>query len=354
MVLRDHRRFSSNRRKAATYFPDPLGDELISLLSLDPPDHTRLRSLVNKAFTPRRIESLRPRIEQTVDDLLGAVNDASPFDIIQTLAYPLPVIVIAAMLGIPPEDRDRFKVWSDDLARTLEPTMSAREGQRAVQSVRELKSYFSTIIDERRRQPRSDLISDLVAVEIEGDKLSHDELLALLILLLVAGNETTTNLIGNGLLALLRHPQQFQRLRENPALIDSAVEELLRYDSPVQTDSRIALTDIVIRGRQIKKGDVLLLLIGAANRDPDMFANPDQLDIARSENSYISFGRGIHHCLGAPLALLEGQIAFRKLIEHFADIRIAATPRFRDHVVLRGLRSLWVEVARVKTPASHT
>ena len=345
-VLRDHRRFGKNDVDDEGRPVAPTDGEVRSMLYLDPPDHTRLRSLVSKAFTPRSIEAMRLHIEQTVDGLLDEVENSESFDVIETLAHPLPVIVIAEMLGVPTEDREKFKAWSDDIALTVEIGRTEQERMRALKSRDELWEYFGAIIEERRREPKSDLISALNAAEDEGDKLSREEMLATLVLLLVAGNETSRNLIGNGLLALLRHPDQMERLRSNPDLIEPAVEELLRFDSPVQMDSRKVLEDMAFGGKQLSKGETLLLLIGAANRDPDVFADPDRVVLGRADTSHISFGRGIHHCLGAPLARAEGQIVLRKLLERYSDIKPVGKPRFRDFVVLRGLTSLRVKVKR--------
>lgn len=342
-VLRDHRRFANDprhhaRSRGRASPPALEGDP--SLLSLDPPDHTRLRSLVSKAFTPHAIEALEPRIRSIMQRLLDAI-DSTGFDLMETVAYPLPVIVIAELLGIPPQDRVQFKIWSDHRARAIEPTMSASERDLARRAADELDVYFLGIINQRRQEPRNDLISALVSAEEAGDTLSEREMIVMLRLLLIAGNETTTNLIGNGMLALLQHPEQLQRLREHPEIMPSAIQELLRYDSPVQTDVRYASTDYDLDGRLIAPGQALFLLIGAANRDPEVFTAPERLDLTRHEASPISFGRGIHHCLGAPLARLEGRIAFEALLERFTDFRLRADrPAFKDTVILRGLREL--------------
>jgi cytochrome P450 len=311
------------------------------MLFSDPPDHTRLRALVNKAFIPQAIEALKSRIRAIAEELLDQVQDPAGFDVIETIAYPLPVIVMAELLGVPTRDRAQFKVWSDQRARLLEPTITASEIQVAIQAGREFDAYFMDVINARRKEPRDDLISTLVAVEEAGDKLTQGELLVMLRLLLIAGNETTTNLIGNGLLALLRHPDQLQALRDDPGRMPAAVEELVRYDGPVQVDGRTAMEDMEIKGRHIQKGQSIVVLIGSANHDPDVFRNPERLDITRKEASHIAFGRGIHHCLGAPLARLEGRIAFEAIIERFADIRLLTDhPPFKDNIVLRSLRSL--------------
>lgn len=343
-ILRDHKRFSNDprqRRTSRARRAAVASSDDTNMLFADPPDHTRLRALVSKAFTPQAIEALGPRIERITASLLDAVTPGTPFDVMETIAYPLPVIVIAELLGVPPEDRAQFKVWSDRRARSLEPTITPREREAAAQAAVELDAYFRGIIELRRKEPQDDLISALVAVEEAGDRLSEREMVSMLRLLLVAGNETTTNLIGNGLLALLRHPEQLHMLRENPELMPTAVEELLRYDTPVQVDARTALEELEIGGRHVTPGQGMLLLLGAANHDPEVFDDPEQLDITRTGTSNLSFGRGIHHCLGAPLARLEARIAFGMLLERFAGLElITEQPPFKDNVVLRGLEQL--------------
>ena len=342
-ILRDWQRFSNNGSKAATpgkrtVMPDP---GTPSMLSLDPPDHRRLRSLVSKAFTPRAIDALEPHIRSLMHELLDGIEDLSGFDLMEAVAKPLPVIVIAEMLGVPPEDRARFRGWSDRRARILEPTIGAEEREDAVRAADALDAYFAPIVEERRADPQDDILSGLAQAEEEGDRLDEREMLTMLRLLLIAGNETTVNLIGNGMLALLRHPEQLQRLRDDPSLIPSAVEELLRYDSPVQLDLRRVVEDCDVNGFPVKRGDDIVLLIGGANRDPEQFEDPDGLDVGRSESSHISFGRGIHACIGAPLARLEARIAIEVLLERFSSIRLSGPPpRFRGSIVLRGLESL--------------
>jgi cytochrome P450 len=343
-ILRDHQRFSNDfehrtlsRRRQGQL--NPAVDK--SMLFVDPPDHTRLRSLVSKAFTPKTIETMALRIREIMSALLEQIPDPTSFDLMQAIADPLPVIVIAELLGVPPKDRAQFKVWSDQRARTLEPTITARERDMAAEASKAFMAYFLGIINERRVHPQNDLISALVMAEEQGDKLTEDEMVVMLRLLLVAGNETTTNLIGNGMLALLQHPEQLQLLRRQPELMPSAIEELLRYDAPVQTDIRTALEDVELGGKFIRKGQGLLLLIGSANRDPDIYHDPDGLDLTRRETSHMTFGRGIHHCLGAPLARLEGRVAFEMLLERFEDLHLLTDrPQFKDHVVLRGLQAL--------------
>jgi len=315
-----------------------------AMLGLDPPDHTRLRSLVSKAFTPRAVEALRPRVEQLVDEMVERCAAKGTFDVIREIAYPLPVIIIAEMLGIPPEDREQFKHWSDEMALSVG---MANEGEqrRARDAQRALREYIIPILQERRREPREDLLSALVAAEEDGDKLSLMEVHSTIALILVAGNETTTNLIGNGLLALMRHPDQIDRLRARPDMIGTAVEELLRYDSPVQGTSRHVPEDAEINGHAVRAGEELLLLIGAANRDPEQYKDPDTLDIGRADNKHLSFGNGIHYCLGAPLARIEGPAAIHALVQRFPNIRLATEKLdWGDNIVLRGLRSLPVRV----------
>jgi cytochrome P450 len=335
-VLSDNR-FSVDRdRSGVLRAPVPK-----SMLVSDPPDHTRLRTLVQKAFTPRMVEQLRPRIESIVSELLNRLADrSSEVDLIAELAYPLPVLVIAEMLGVPPEDRATFHGWSAAVAASLDPLISDDRRERAGEAREKLHAYLRGIIAQRRREPRSDLISALVAVEERGDVLTEPELVVMCTLLLIAGHETTVNLIGNGVLALLQNPDQLNRLVAAPELIGTAVEELLRYDSPVQLTGRIATETTVLSGREIAPGDWVLPLLGAANRDPRQFAEPDRLDIARDPNPHVAFGRGIHFCLGAPLARLEGQIAIGGLVRRFPKMQLAGEPVRRDQVTLRGLQVL--------------
>ena len=340
-ILQDHRRFSSGENKLE-YAP------YRTMLDLDPPDHTRLRSLVSKAFTPRSVALLGPRIEEIAAELLDDLADKDSFDLISDFAFPFPVIVIAEMLGIPSEDRDKFNVWSNDIALAVEPILSGEEIVRVERASDEIIEYFESIIEQRRRQPRDDMLSALLAAEEEGDRLTHDELLGTLMLLLVAGNETTRSLIGNGMLALLKNPDQLQRLRENPDLLESAIDEMLRYDSPVQFIIRVVMEDVEFKGKRFRAGQKVLLLVGASNRDPSVFAEPGAMDIGRQEKSHLSFGRGIHYCLGSPLALLEARVAFANLIERFSSIELVSEPEFRDQIVLRGVESLWIRVGRAE------
>jgi cytochrome P450 len=316
----------------------------LSMLDRDPPDHTRLRGLVSKAFTPRVVETLRPRIQQIVDRLLDRAEGTGSMDLIEDFAYPLPVIVICEMLGVPVEDRERFKEWGIDIARGLDAILlppDSEVARRSAAARSALTGYFRGLIAERRASPRADMLSALIAAEEAGDKLSEEELLATCILLLVAGHETTVNLIGNGSLALLRHPDQLRRLREDPGLIAGAVEELLRYDGPVQRTARMPSEDVTIAGRTIAKGEMVMPFIGAADRDPSQFPDPDRLDITRTDNHHIAFGWGIHFCLGAPLARVEGRIAINTLVQRLPKLALATDkPEYRQSLTLRGLTTL--------------
>jgi cytochrome P450 len=316
----------------------------LSMLDRDPPDHTRLRSLVSKAFTPRVVEGLRPRIQKMVDDLITRAEAVGTMDLIEEFAYPIPVNVICAMLGVPVEDHERFKGWSLDIARGLDSVWLPPESEipkRSGAARHAIGDYMRGLIAERRASPRGDLLSALIAAEEAGDKLSEDELIATCILLLIAGHETTVNLIGNGTLALLRHPEELRRLRETPGLIPSAVEELLRYDGPVQRTARITSTEVTIGGRTIPKGEMVMPFIGAADRDPSQFPDPDRLDLGRADNRHIAFGWGIHFCLGAPLARVEGQIAIDTLVRRLPRLTLVDDePEYRQSLTLRGLKAL--------------
>jgi cytochrome P450 len=357
-ILRDHIRFSNDARyrqgvdQAQAAAENPGGP---SILFLDPPDHTRLRALVQQAFIPRALEAMARRIRQIAAQLLDDIPDPTAFELMEALARPLPTIVMAELLGVPTRDLAQFQTWSRQRTRLLEPMRTAREQQLGTQAAHELHAYFHSLIEQRRVEPQDDLISALVAAEASGEKLSHDEVLVMLRLLLVAGNETTTNLIGNGLLALLRHPDQLQVLRSDPDLIASAIDEILRYDSPAQVVARTALQDLEVGGRHVGQGQVIVLLLGSANRDPEVFDRPDHLDITRHGPSSLGFGRGIHHCLGAPLARLEAKIAFETLLERFAEMHLRkADPPFGDNIVFRGLEALPIgaTTARLQRRAS--
>jgi pimeloyl-[acyl-carrier protein] synthase len=318
----------------------------LSMLDRDPPDHTRLRSLVSKAFTPRVVENLRPRIQQIVDRLVARAEAAGSIDLIEEFAYPIPVNVICELLGVPVEDHDQFKGWSLDIARGLDSVMLPPDSEiprRSGAARHAMADYFRRLIAERRASPRADLLSAMIAAEEAGETLTEEELLATCILLLIAGHETTVNLIGNGTLALLRHPDELRRLRQTPGLIVNAVEELLRYDGPVQRTARVPSTDITIGGRTIGKGEMVMPFIGAADRDPAQFPDPDRLDLGRADNRHVAFGWGIHFCLGAPLARVEGQIAIDTLVRRLPKLELVShEPEYRQSLTLRGLKTLEV------------
>lgn len=318
------------------------------MLFRDPPDHTRLRALVSKAFTPRAVEALRPRVTQIVDQLvegmLVQLREGGVVDLVTELALPLPVKVICELLGLPLEYQVRTRQWAEAIARALDPIVSEEEAKASDEAVTGLTGYLASVVEERRRQPGQDLLTRLIQAEDEGGHLSEPELISTVALLFGAGHETTRNLIGNGMLALLNHPDQADRLAREPQLIRGAIEELLRYDSPVQLAGRVAKADLEVGGEPIANGEFLVLLIGAGNRDPAQFPEPDRLDIARPDLRMLSFGGGIHFCLGAMLARMEAQIAFGTLIAKMPSLELATdTLAWRPHTTLRGLDSLPVK-----------
>ena len=315
-----------------------------SMLIMDPPDHTRIRKLVNKAFTPKRIAALRGHIEAIVGELADEAQAKGTFDLIHDVAEPLPAIVIAELLGVPVEDHRRFRQWSSAMINGF-ASPSAEARATGTEAARQIFDYLADIIAARRRAPREDLISAMIAAQEERDALTDAELLATGNLLLLAGHETTTNLIGNGTLALLREPDQWKRLCNERALLPTAIEELLRYDGPVQATVRVALEDVAIDDQVIPEGSLVLVSIGSANHDPDTFEDPDQLDLARDPNPHLAFGFGAHFCLGAPLARLEAQLAFDALTKQFPGLSLVEDrPVYRANPVLRGLTSLEVAV----------
>ena len=317
-----------------------------SMLFRDPPDHTRLRGLVSKAFTPRTIEVMRGHIQEIVDRLIGRALAQGGMDVIEDLAYPLPVTVICEMLGVPVNDHASIRGWSSDIARSLDAIgLPSDQGivDRGRAARRALADYFRALVPERRAKPQPDLLSGLLAAEEQGDKLTEHEVIAMCLLLFIAGHETTVNLIGNGLLALLQHPDQLALVQGDPALVPNAVEELLRFDSPVQRTARMPVTEVEIAGHRIDKGAMVITALGAANRDPAQFTEPDRLDVTRRDVRHISFGYGIHFCLGAPLARVEGQIALGTLLRRAPRLVLAETaPEWRESSVLRGLKRLRV------------
>jgi cytochrome P450 len=340
---------SSNRAPAMQRWVPPGMRQLFeyrsdSMINCDAPKHNRLRLLVNKAFTTRAVEAMTANIQRLVDGFLDAVEPRGRMDVIADLAYPLPVTVIAEMLGVPPEDRDRFKHWSDQLAVTANGNPSGlqpKDYRRIAQCYEELSAYFAEVVARRRAQPRNDLLSALAQAEEAGDRLNESELYANATLLLVAGHETTTNLIGNGTLALLRHPDQWQRLKADPSLVPGAVEELLRYDSPVQFTARVLTEDMEIGGKWLQAGQMAQLVLGSANRDPEQFTDPERLDVGRQDVKHLAFGLGSHYCLGAPLARLEARIVFETLLRRFPNLHLDDTHvEFRDNFNLRGLLEL--------------
>ena len=350
-VLRDAARFSADPYKWEGFqeFLQTQGGGDSPLLRMqtnwmlmkDPPDHTRLRTIVAKAFTPRVAEGMRPRIQAIVNGLLDEVQADGRMDLIADFAYPLPTMVICEMMGVPVEDQEQFKVWTRDLARSLDPIVTPDIIDAATQATISFYAYFRALIAKRRQDLQNDLLSGLIAAEEAGDRLNEEELVATAILLLGAGHETTMNLIGNGTLALLRHPEQRARLQAEPTLVQSAVEEFLRYDGSVQMTARTALVDVELGEKTIPKGQQAIILLGAANRDPEVFPDPDRLDIMRKDNKHIVFSYGIHHCLGAPLARVEAQVAFGTLLRRMPNLQLATEDlAWRETVTLRGLTAL--------------
>ncbi|HJP79533.1 MAG TPA: cytochrome P450 [Pseudonocardiaceae bacterium] len=318
----------------------------VSFLSMDPPDHTRLRRLVSKAFTAKVIAGMRPKIQDIVDELFAAFQADGQVDIVPRLAYPLPVRIITDMLGVPLEDHDRFEDWSRNLVRGLDPMISI--GDPAIlaeidKASQDLAAYFVDLIAKRRNNLGDDLLSKLVLAEEEGDQLTEEELVATCILLLVAGHETTANLIANGVLALLRNPGQLAALRADPSLIDGTVDEILRYDPPVQLTTRVVMRDTTVGPVTVPEGGVLLMLLAAANRDPEAFPDPDRFDITRDARKHLSFAAGAHFCLGAPLARLEASVALTAFAQRLADpVLDEQSLRYRAHMNLRGPEQLIV------------
>jgi cytochrome P450 len=308
----------------------------------DPPLHTRLRGLMTRAFTPRAVEALRPRVQALVDGLLDRVVARGRLDLIRDFAYPLPVAVIGDLIGVPREDGECLKRWSDDLATFVGSAVATPDKYgRAARSLGEMTAYFRALAADRRVRPREDILSALVTAEEHGRLAGEDELVATCTILLFAGHETTTNLIGNGVLALLRHRDQYERWRGDAGLTPTAVEELLRFDGPGQGLVRVAAEDLVLHGRPVRRGDRLFLMINAANRDPRRFPDPDRLDLGRDPNPHLTFGHGLHYCVGAPLARLEAQIAIPALLGRLPDLDLTATRlEWLDSLIFRGVRAL--------------
>ena len=324
-----------------------------SLLRLNPPDHTRLRGLVSRGFTPRRVEQLRPAVEAMTDDVLDDLAAARTGDLLDLVGFPLPVRVIGELVGVPPADRDQFRSLVRDAATALEPGITDEQAAASARAGLQLREYFRALIAERKIAPRDDLTSALVGVQQaqlageDGDDvepLTDDEMVATLILIFAAGFETTTNLIGNGLWCLLKHPDEMQRLRNDPGLATAAVEEMLRYQSPVQLDARRTAAEVTVGGRTIPPGQWVITLLGAANRDPEKFEDPEVFRITERSTPVLSFATGIHYCLGASLARMEGRVFFTHLLERFPSIELGAEPTWRNTFTLRGLEALDVSV----------
>jgi cytochrome P450 len=351
LVLRD-KRFGKEyaERSIRRYGPKIMEEPVfrnfaLTMLQQDPPDHTRLRGLVVKAFTARRVEDMRPRIQQVVDETLDRIIPQGKMDLIEDFAFRLPVTIICDMLGIPEEHRETFYAGSRDSGRILEPVpLSPEEISQGNARTAMGAMYFQQLFELRRKNPGDDLTTQLVQAEEDGSKLSNDELTANIVLLFGAGHETTVNLIGNGLLALYRNPDQLALLKANPSLITNAIEEFLRYDSSVQMSGRVALEDIEdLGGKRIPKGESVLCLLGSANHDPAVYPDhPERLDITRPNVRPLSFGGGIHFCLGAQLARIEAEIAISTLLRRLPDLRLddAENPEWRPTFVLRGLKRL--------------
>ena len=350
-VLRDKRFSVEHRNYVDERQPNIMGDgfgpapserDLSNvMLFIDPPRHTRLRTLVNKAFTPRVIDHLRGRVEKILDELLDSVDGKGQMDVISALAYPLPVQVICEMLGVPLEDRERIRVWSRQIAPILDPIVTAEAQAGIEEAADHLDTYWDGLIEDRRSDLRDDLLSELIRAEDEGHRLNHDELRSTCNLVLIAGHETTMNLIGNGLLALLRHPAEADKLRKQPELARTAVEELLRYDSPVHLTARSATENVEVGGATLERGQLAIVAIGGVNRDPSEFPDPDRLDIERAPNHHVAFSAGAHFCVGSGLARLEAQIAFPRLLQRFPHLELAdADPEYRETITLRGLKAL--------------
>jgi cytochrome P450 len=318
------------------------------MLFLDPPAHGRVRGLASRAFTPRRVEVLRSHIQDITNSLVDAVVEKGGMDVIADLAYPLPAIVTAEMLGVPTSDWRQLTAWSADFAQVLGNFQHNPE--RAPQVIRSLEAmcaYFQAAIEDHREHPRDDLINAFITAEVEGDRLSDEEIVANTIVTMVGGQETTTNLIGNGVLTLLRHPDQLQRLREDFSLVPSAVEELLRYESPSQHTARLAPDDTHLGGKFIRKRQAVIAVMGAANHDPERFPDPERLDITRQDNRHVAFAWASHFCFGAPLARLEGQIVFETLLRRLPEMHLKSGPiTWRENLGLRGLIALPVQFAR--------
>jgi cytochrome P450 len=355
--------FSANRTPTPEHLStmglaalNPIAQVMVrQMLFLDPPDHTRLRALASAAFTPRRVERLRSHIQEIVDGLIDAVVSEGRMDVIADFASPAPAIITAEMLGVPVEDHQQLKEWSADFAEMLGNFQHNPDRfPRVLRSVEDMCSYFRSAMKEQRLHPREGLVSAMMEAKVDGAELTEEEIIANLIVTMVGGQETTTNLIGNGVLTLLRNPSEMERLRSDSSLIASAVEELLRYESPSQHTARLAPADVELGGKQIRKRQAVIAVMGAANRDPQRFPDPDRLDLSRADNRHLAFGWAAHFCFGAALARMEGQIAFQTLLRRLPNLQLDPTARlvWRDNLGLRGLTSLPVYFDKC-TPAEH-
>jgi cytochrome P450 len=353
-ILKDTR--LSNKKSGAVLLPLPLErraefSELSRMLGLwmlliDPPEHSRLRKLMNKGFSPAVMESLRPQIESIVDQMLEPLRHASEAELMHEIAHPLPVRVIAEMLGVPSTMQDQLVQWSNAIATFFgNPHRTIEQSQSAQQAVLALTAYFRDVVVERRKQRGNDLISLLLEIEEDGEVLTEEELYAQCVMLLFGGHETTRNLIGNGMHALLQYPEELSKLREQPEMIRTALEELLRYVSPVQYASRIVKEELEIGGVSLRRGDIILVMLGAANRDPQQFKDPDHLNLARLNNAHLAFGAGGHFCIGNQLARLEGQVAILRMVQQFPRMRLTEQkPEWAPNFILRGLKVLPVSI----------
>jgi cytochrome P450 len=336
---------------------NPIAQVMVrQMLFLDPPDHTRLRALASAAFTPRRVERLRSHIQEIMNGLLDVVVLRGQTDLIADFASPAPAIVTAEMLGVPVEDHEQLKDWSADFAEMLGNFQHNPDRfPRVLRSVQEMCSYFRSAMQEQRLQPRGGLVSAMMEAEVDGARLTEDEIIANLIVTMVGGQETTTNLIGNGLLTLLRNPAEMERLRGDSSLIPTAVEELLRYESPSQHTARLAPADVEMGGKKIRERQAVIAVMGAANRDPERFPDPDRFDIARQDNRHLAFGWAAHFCFGAALARLEGQIAFEAILRRLPNLTLDTTTPlvWRENLGLRGLKALPISFGRPARPAER-
>lgn len=352
-ILRDHETFSNQFMRADAVAAELVEQPPPSMLGSDPPRHTRLRSLVNSAFTPRIIQRLEPRMHEITEELVDAAIDRGAVDLVDALTYPLPVVMIAEIIGVPIEDRTQFRAWSDAIVKTLGQglidggNVDRIKHQQAVMN--EMKEYFVPLAEERRASPREDLLTGLVQARHEGSKLDDDEMLSMLVLILVAGNETTTTLIGNAAITLMEHPEAMEQLRADPELMSSAIDEVLRFSAPIQFDPRMVTRDIEFGGAVFKEGQRVLAWLGSANRDETVFENADVFDITRKKNAHLSFGFGTHYCLGANLARLEANVAIKTLLRKTKNFRRVSDEPLPLHTspVFRSFSSIPVRIEGV-------